>query len=147
MFNQSFKKEWFETYWAIDLHSTVMESSYDLNNKEIKYFPFAKEVLQILTNREDVELIMWTSSYPQEIVEYDRQFKNDEIIFNSKNENIGISSNNGNFGYYNDKFYFNILFDDKAGFDPFIEWEAIYKLLKYYEENNISPNINWTTKY
>lgn len=147
MFNHSFKKEWYETYWAIDLHGTVLEPSYNLNNREVSYYPYAKEVLQLLSNRDDIELIMWTSSYPNEIVEYNNQFRKDGILFNSINENAHISSKNGNFGFYEKKFYFNVLFDDKAAFNPLIEWEAIYKLLMYYDENNFLPNDNWTTKY
>lgn len=147
VFTNSFKKEWYETYWVIDIHSTVIEPSYDLNDKSVNYYNFAKEVLRILTAREDIKLIMWTSSYPQEIEEYVKQFKEDDIIFDNINENPDISSNNGNFGFYDKKFYFNVLFDDKAAFRPNIEWKAIFKLFEYYEQNNFFPNIDWSTKY
>lgn len=147
LFNISFRKEWYETYWAFDVHGTIIKPSYDLNDKSVHYYPFAKEVLQMLSKRDDIKLIMWTSSYPHKIELYNRNFYFDDIIFDTINENPNISSNNGNFGYYEKKFYFNILFDDKATFDPETEWEAIYYLLKEYENTGYLPNPKWTTKY
>lgn len=147
MFNNAFNKQWYETYWLCDLHSTIIKPSYNLNDKNVNYYPFAKEVLQLLTKRKDIKMIMWTSSYPNEIEIYNNVFEEDGIYFDTINENPNISSNNGNFGYYEKKFYFNILFDDKAAFEPEIEWEAIYKLLLEYEKVNYLPNPNWTTKY
>jgi hypothetical protein len=147
VFVHSFKKEWYETYWVIDIHSTVIKPSYDLSDKSMNYYPFAKEVLQILTKRKDINLIMWTSSYPHEIESYLSKFKEDGIHFNNVNENPNISSNKGNFGYYEKKFYFNVLFDDKAGFRPLKEWEALYNIFKYYEDINYLPNPKWSTKY
>lgn len=147
IFDISFKKEWYETYWCFDLHGTIIKPSYNLNDKNVNYYPFAKEVLQLLTRRKDIKMIMWTSSYPNEIEIYNNVFEEDGIYFDTINENPNISSNNGNFGYYEKKFYFNILFDDKAAFEPEIEWEAIYKLLLEYEKVNYLPNPNWTTKY
>jgi len=147
MFNISFKKEWFETYWAFDLHGTIMKPSYDLNDKSVEFYPYAKEVLQILTNRDDVKLIMWTSSYENEIEHYNTILYDNGIIFDKVNENPNISSNNGNFGFYEKKFYFNILFDDKATFDPETDWEPIFNLLNAYQEDGFLPNPKWTTKY
>jgi len=147
MFLHSFSKEWYETYWLIDMHRTIIKPTYDLNDKSIHYYPFALETMQLLTKRDDIITIMWTSSYPQEIEEYVRQLAKDEIVFDKINENLDISSNNGNFGYYEKKFYFNVLIDDKAAFNPEKDWEPIYNLFKEYEKNNFLPDPNWTTKY
>jgi len=147
VFINSFKKEWYETYWLIDLHSTVIKPSYNLNDKSIEFYPYAKEVLQLLANRDDIHLIMWTSSYKQEIDNYVREFTKYSIFFDTINENPNISSNNGNFGFYEQKMYFNVLIDDKAAFDPYTDWEPIYKLLLKYQEDNYLPDPNWTTKF
>ena len=69
------------------------------------------------------------------------------IHFKYVNENPDIDSSKGNFGYYHQKFYFNALFEDKAGFNPITEWYQIYSLLKRYENENYLPNPEWTTKY
>lgn len=147
MFLHSFDKKWFETYWVIDMHRTLIKPTYDLNDKSLTYYPFALEVMQILTKRNDIKTIMWTSSYPDEIQEYVKELGKVGVVFDELNENPDISSNNGNFGFYEKKFYFNVLIDDKAAFDPETDWEPIYNLFKLYEEVNFLPDPNWSTKY
>jgi hypothetical protein len=145
MFLHSFEKEWYETYWAFDLHGTIIKPTY--KGTEMIYYPYAKETLQILTKRKDTKLILWTSSFPGEIAEYIVGFAKNGIVWDAVNENSGISSKNGNFGYYEDKFYFNVLFDDKAGFDPEKEWKTVYEFLVECELINFLPKPEWTTKY
>lgn len=147
MFNIAFKKEWFITYWCCDLHSTVIKPSYDLNDRSVEFYPYAKEVMQILTARNDIKLIMWTSSYPKEIDNYNRIFEENGIHFDTINENPNISSNNGNFGFYEQKFYFNVLIDDKGFFDAETDWKPLFNLLTTYQEDGFLPNPKWTTKY
>ena len=147
MFAHSFEKEWFETYWAFDLHGTIIKPNYKKGDTSVEYYPFAKETLQLLSKRPDVKMILWTSSYPEEIEHYISKFESDEIHFDAINKNPGISSKNGNFGYYDDKFYFNVLFEDKAGYLPEREWKLVYDYLLECEKNKYLPNPNWTTKY
>jgi len=144
MFNHSFSKEWFITYWAIDLHGTIIRPTYC--GTDVEYYPYAKEVLQILTKRPDIKMILWTSSYPHEIEEYCSKLAKDGIIFDTINENPGISSKNGNFGHYEKKFYYNVMIDDKAGFDAETEWKFIYEYLQACEIVKFYPNPNWTEK-
>lgn len=146
MFKYSFSKEWYETYWAIDVHGVIFRPNHRRNSRYAEFYPFAKETLQILSNRPDIVLIMFTSSYPEEVIYYNNILKENGIIFKYINDNPEIDSSKGNFGFYDKKFYFNVLFDDKAGFDPETEWEQIYHLLLEYETTNYKPNPNWTTK-
>lgn len=146
MFINSFNKEWYETYWCIDLHGTLIQSDYK-KEKFIKYYDYAKEAMQLISKRNDIITILWSSTSDDDINFYNTQFKIDNIKFDKINNNDSISSKNGNFGHYDKKFYFNIILDDKAGFDPETEWEAIYNLMKIYELFNILPDKNWTTKY
>jgi hypothetical protein len=147
MFKYAFEKEYYDTYWAFDLHKTIIKPTYDLNNLSIQYYPWAKECMQLISWRDDITTIVWSSSYPNEIEEYLRQFEKDEIRFDHVGNNPGISSNSGNFGYYETKFYFNVLFEDKAGFDPETEWKEIYDYLMECQESGYLPNPRWTTKY
>ena len=48
---------------------------------------------------------------------------------------------------YEKKFYFNVLIDDKAAFDPESDWEPLYHLLMKYKEENFVADPSWTTKY
>jgi len=147
MFKHSFKKEWFITYWAFDVHGVILKPNYRKNYFSADFYPYARETLQLLTKRKDIVMIMYTSSYPEEIEYYYKIFKENNIYFNYINENPEIDSLKGNFGHYDKKFYFNVLFEDKSGYDPLIEWEMVYNLMKKYEKENYLPNPNWPTKY
>jgi hypothetical protein len=138
-------KQWYDTYWAFDIHGTILMPSYNLNDNKYSFYPYAKETLQYISNnRKDINMILYTCSYPHEIKTYLDFFENNDIYFKHVNENPNISSNRGNFGFYEKKFYFNVLFEDKAGFDPFIEWQEIYE---YLLTCKFLPDPNWTTKF
>lgn len=144
MFIHAKEKEWFETYWAIDIHGTVSRPDYRKAIKEIEYYPYAKETMKLISGRPDIILIMSTSSYPDEIGTYVKQFADDGIKFKYINENPEISSDKGSFGYYEDKFYFNVFFDDKSGFNPNRDWKFLYD---YFSSTTFRPNKKWNMKY
>ena len=144
MFEYAEKKEWFETYWAIDLHGTVSRPDYRKESKEIDYYPYAKETLQLMSEREDIKLIMFTSSYPEEIKEYYKQFRNDNIIFDFINDNPEVTDAKGSFGFYDKKPYFNVLLEDKASFNPLNDWEYLYN---HFKNTKYRPNKEWSMKY
>ena len=144
MFEHAEKKQWFETYFAIDLHGTVSQPDYRKDSKEIIFYPYAKETLQLLTKREDIILIMFSSSYPEEIEIYKKQLLDESIVFNYINKNPEVSDSKGSFGYYEDKLYFNVLMDDKAGFEPHTDWKFLYD---YFINTEYKPNPKWSKKY
>jgi len=144
MFTHAEAKQWFETYWSIDCHGTFSKPDYRKSIKEIEYYPYAKETLQLMCDRRDIILIISTSSYPEEINIYMKQLKDDGIIFNYENENPEISNDKGSFGYYKDKFYFNVFFEDKSGFNPDRDWKFIYD---YFSTTKYRPEDTWDMKY
>ena len=144
MFTHAREKEWYETYWAIDIHGTVSKPDYRKDSKEIVYYPWAAETLKELTNRKDIKLIMHTSSYPKEIEKYIKDFEKDGIKFDFINENPDVHNSKGSFGYYEQKFYFNVSLEDKAGFDPYLDWEPI---LHYLQTTKYRPDPKWSNKY
>ena len=147
MFDHAFKKEWYETYWAFDVHGVILKPNYRKNHLYAEFYPWAKETLRLMSQREDIVMIMFTSSYPEEIEYYTKVFKENGIEFKYVNENPDIDSSKGNFGFYEKKFYFNVLFEDKAGFDPEKEWKPIYDFFIKQEREGRLPDPNWTTKY
>ena len=147
MFDHAFKKEWYETYWAFDVHGVILKPNHRKDDYVAEFYPWAKETLQLISKRPDIKTIMFTSSYPAEIEFYYKVFKENKIRFDYINENPSIDTMKGNFGYYEKKFYFNVLFEDKAGFSPEIEWEHVYLLLRSYENIKYLPDPNWSTKY
>lgn len=120
------EKGWDKTYWAIDIHGTILKPTY---NRQVstEFYPYAKETLQLLTLRPDIYMILFTCSYPHEIERYLVYFKQHSIHFDNVNQNAEIAD--GAYGYYRQKIYFNVLMDDKAGFDGEKDWKEVYDLL------------------
>jgi len=144
MFNHANDKQWYETYWFIDFHGVISKPDYNEKSKKVNYYPYVKETLQYLTEkRPDVVLILFTSSYPEEIKTYMDVFNKDNIYFKYVNENPEISKLTGSFGCYDKKPYYNVLIDDKCGFDPITDWKPIYK---YFKKSKYTPDKSWSTK-
>jgi hypothetical protein len=132
------KNHWYESYWMIDIHGVICHPNYDLDKLELKFVnTFARTALQMLSQRDDIRLILHTSSYPDQIMEYIKILEEDEIFFDYLNENPEIRSYE-DFGYYESKPYFDIYLDDKAGFVP-DEWMEIVAFLSVCDE----PDEEW----
>lgn len=122
-------RNWDTIYWAIDLHGVIIKPTYS-NDIPDTFYDDAIAVLQKMSNRPDFCLILYTCSYKQKIEEYINIFKKYNINFKYVNENPEIVNNK--YSSYEGKFYYNILLDDKAGFDPDVDWKDINELLNYY---------------
>lgn len=122
---------WDRIFFFVDIHETILYPDYN-NKEENKYYPFAKEVLQYLSKKTDVSLCLYTCSYPKEIERYIKFFKNHDIEFEMINKNIEVE--NTTYGYYQDKPYFNLLLDDKAGFEAEEDWKILYRYYKLDKE-------------
>ncbi len=144
MFSHAEKKRWFETYWSFDIHGTISKPDYRRDVKSIDYYPYAKETLQLLSEREDIIMIINTSSYPDELSIYQSEFKEDNINFNYVGENPEVQGEKGSFGYYKNKFYFNVECEDKSGFDPNRDWKFLYE---YFTSTEYRPDPKWSMKY
>jgi hypothetical protein len=132
-FQQAKEKNWDKTYWAVDIHGTSIVPNYQGGDIPKEFYPYACETLQLLSSRDDIVLILFTCSYPNEIEEYLDYFRSFNIHFKYSGKNPEVD--NGEYGYFRDKPYFNVLFEDKAGFDPG-EWPAVLNYLKEYWKLN-----------
>lgn len=128
--DQARRKQWDKTYWAFDIHGTILKPTFQTGVASTEFYPFAQEVLQALSKRNDIVRILYTCSYPDEIKTYIQFFDEQSIRFQYVNENPEIAA--GAYGHYERKFYFNVLFEDKAGFDPMTDWKSVLDLLKEY---------------
>ena len=113
-------------YIMVDVHNTILKPTFD-KKETFEYFPYAKETLQLLSEKENIKLIMWTSSYDEKIQMYLKHFEENGIIFNFVNENNEYG--NVSFACFDTKFYYDIGIDDKFGFDAENDWEEIYTFL------------------
>jgi DNA modification methylase len=129
-FDSMLKRGWDKTYWAIDIHGTIIKPNYEAGNIPKTFYPYSLECLRLLSDREDVCLILYTCSHPHEIEEYLELFRKEWINFKFVNENPEVKTEENGYGCYDRKFYFNVLFEDKAGFDPEVDWEEIFEYLR-----------------
>jgi len=125
-FKTAERKGWTKVYIAVDLHETTLLPTWQ---KEIstEYYPFAKEVLLMLSERTDICLILWSCSLPEINKEYFEFFKQDGINFDYINENPECPSTD--YADFDTKLYFSVGLDDKFGFDPEEDWEPLYNYL------------------
>jgi len=118
-FQNKEKRGWDKIYFYFDIHETILYPDYN-NKDKLKFYEYAKEVLQYLSKRNDITIALYTCSYPKEIERYLNFFNENGIEFEYINKNPDVK--NTSYGYYEDKPYFNVLFEDKAGFDAENDW-------------------------
>ena len=129
------KRQWDKTYWAFDIHGTIVIPNYDNDEIPKIFYPNAKKVLQQISMRRDITTILYTCSHPHQIKAYLKYFKEHDINFDYVNENPEVITGKSNeYGNYDKKPYFNVLFEDKAGFDAMNDWFIVDELLKKYNE-------------
>ena len=120
------RRNWEHIYVLVDIHDTVFEACYR-NEEEHKWYPFAKEALQLMSYARNIKLILWTSSYREIINEYLEYFKANSVSFDMVNSNSETTNNE--LSCFDEKTYFNVGIDDKFGFDAETDWESVYNYL------------------
>jgi hypothetical protein len=130
-------RNWDTMYWGFDIHGTILKPNYTYGKTPDEFYPMAKETLQLISKLPDVVTFLYTCSHPNEVVEYIKLFEDNNIHFKFINENPDVPTDINGYGCYDKKPYMNVLFEDKAGFDPMVEWQEVYDLLiAHYGENN-----------
>lgn len=126
------QRGWDKVYWAIDLHGVCLKSNYENGGYE-----FINEDaiygLQAISNANENRLILWSSCYQKEQLKI-IDFMEDHAIL-VDHFNCNPEERNTKTGCFEDKFYFSILLDDKAGFDPETDWKEIINF--YKEKRNV----------
>lgn len=120
-------KQWEYMYWAFDVHETIVRPNWSITSIPTEFYPGAREALRLITALPYVKRIMYTCSHPDEIQKYRVFFQNNGILFDYVNENPEVT--NRSYGYYNQKPYFNVLFEDKAGFDATEDWFQVIRII------------------
>ena len=92
----------------------------------------------MLSVRKDIVLGLYTCSHPEQIEKYIAFFKENGIYFKHTNKNPDAKDTK--YGNFQDKPYMNVLWDDKAGFDPENDWKLLRKLLKKYPKDYLKKN-------
>jgi hypothetical protein len=123
---------WDRIYWAIDLHGVCFKSNYVVND-----YQFINDdvlpALQMLSLMEESVLILWSSAHPEEQKSIIKFFAEHGVQIDFFNENP-LEANTAT-GCFDKKFYFSVLLDDKAGFDPDVDWDSIVKYFVFEGES------------
>lgn len=124
------ERDWDKIYIAVDIHDTMLVANFDsersIESLPRDWLPGAKEVVQIMSDRKDIHLILNTCSYPKEIAEYVKFFSDEGIEFKEINCNSEVMSTRH--GFFREKMYVNVYLDDKAGF-RYTDWPSIKEFL------------------
>jgi hypothetical protein len=124
------KRGWDRIYVFVDLHSTVVRPNYEVGNIPTDFYDHSKEVLQYLSSREDIVLVMYTCSHEHEVKEYYKFFDGNDIKFSYTNVNPEVKTNLKGYGCYDTKPYMNVMIDDKAGFSGEEDWLPLKEYFK-----------------
>jgi hypothetical protein len=122
-FKKCKERGWDKMYWMIDVHDTILKGEYS-SNQSYNPPPDAIEVLKWLSDRDDMVIIIWTSSYAKDYDRLKDWFWNTHgIYFDYHNENPECG--NTEYAEFTTKPYFNILVEDRAGFCYIRDWKVI----------------------
>lgn len=134
-FKRKEERGWDVLYYYFDIHETILYPDYN-NTSELKFYPYIKEILQYLSKRDDIVLGLYTCSYPDQIEKYLKFFNENEIYFKYVNKNP--DAKNTRYGFYEEKPYFSVLFDDKCGLNAEIDWFFIAKYFDLVKKDNLN---------
>lgn len=112
--------EWNRIYIALDIHGTVANPDY--TDVSTKLYNNAVEPLQVISNLPEVSIILFSCCYPTDYAKYYSLFEKHNILIQDFNKNTEV--HNTETGCFDNKFYFNLMIDDKAGFEPWM-WPSV----------------------
>lgn len=120
------ERNWDTVYWAIDLHGVCFASTYEQGGYAF-INDSALAALRAISARPESKIILWSSCHAAEQSDIMAFFAENSINVSYFNENPEVVSTKT--GDFTKKFYFSVLLDDKAGFDPDYDWAAITNFL------------------
>ena len=113
------------TYWAIDIHDTLVPSTYTYPNVyDLMKYDYMVLAMQTLSRMPDMKIILWSCTTKEKIQELSDLLEKHDINIDYFNENPECESND--ISYFQKKFYFDIGLDDKFSFNPYTDWKIIY---------------------
>lgn len=119
-FQEKYQRGWDTLYLAVDLHGTIIER---YTGENISPYKGAEEVLKVLSSMPDIVLILFTSTTKEALQPFYKWCSEKGIHFKYLNENPECSSNKTR--DFSKKFYYNLLIDDRAGFNPETDWQDL----------------------
>ena len=124
--NRKAERNWEKIYVLVDIHDTIVHACYE-NVETFRYFSAAREALQLMTSRDDICLILWSSTHKDKLDLYQAHFAADGIRFDYVNANPEVTSTP--LSDFKAKLYYNVGIDDKFGFEPETDWAHVIEAL------------------
>lgn len=124
------EKGWKKLFWAIDLHGTIIPPSHNFQDKKefLGIGPdvtYCEAALIEISQRNDQCIILWTATDTSriwnDIVPW-LDWHSIKVKYHNENPECQSEA----YARFTGKFYFDILIDDKAGFDV-SWWKSIYE--------------------
>lgn len=112
-------RKWDTIYWAVDLHGVCLSSNYETGVHEF-LSQNVIDSLRYLSSLEETKIILWSSVHDEQKDVIIEKFESNGIKIFGFNENPAEKDTAT--GCFKEKFYFSVLVDDKAGFDPGTGW-------------------------
>jgi hypothetical protein len=122
------KRGWDNIFIFVDIHETILKPNWNADTVPHEYYPYALEVLQNMSDRKDIRLILYTCSHEEDVNKYLSMFKRDGVNFESVNTNPYAASTD--YACFDQKPYFNSILDDKAGFDADLDEDGVNDWLR-----------------
>ena len=129
-FERKILKNWEKIYVAVDIHDTILKACYE-EKEEYDFFPHALQALRMLSERNDICMILWTACHPGPLADYIARFGEEGIHFDYVNCNPEVS--NTELNNFDNKLYMNVGLDDKFGFEGEKDWQAVIDVLEKYQ--------------
>ncbi len=120
-------KGWPKLYICVDMHETVVTPTYTRLNEGAVLYPGAAEVLQRWTQQPHICLIMWSPLYDDARASLEAIMAANDIKFDYFNSNPENPS--GDLCCFDKKWYFDIVLEDKGGFEADVDWFRIKETL------------------
>jgi hypothetical protein len=121
-YDKAIQRGFTKIYYLVDLHGVIMRSSYEPGVHEFVPGP-GVATLKRISEVEESCIIIWSCLHDADKPGILHAFEKEGIKIAAINENPFEQSNT--VSSFHEKPYFSVLFDDKAGFDPDVDWADI----------------------
>ena len=130
-FQKAEAKGYENIFWAIDLHETIFQGDYVPGSPGTIFHNDMIDAMQLINELSGI-IILWTSSRGSTIYKAMQRLRSMDITVHFQNDNPKVHPDS--LCSFYPKFYFDILLDDKAGFDMQTDWTEIKNILLTIKE-------------
>ena len=137
------RRNWDTIYVCVDVHDVILEGKYNRLNVGAAYMPGALEVLRRWTEHSYIKLILWSASHEDATASVLDGLTQEGVRFDYINENPECPNNE--LCDFSKKLYFNILLEDKAGFEGETDWILIKQELQRLGKWDLESSLGSTS--